>query len=88
MTAEFVASQRTGHSVAHTVACRVLGVAPSAFHKHRKRPPTTTKDHLHTTRMIPARRGTSLRPTLPGRKAWNQIDFSCVAFVIAGGCLG
>ena len=40
MTAEFIASQRTGHGVPHAVACRALGVAPSTFYKHLDRPPT------------------------------------------------
>ena len=40
MTAEFIASQRTVHGVPHTVACRVLDVAPSTFYKHLGRPLT------------------------------------------------
>ncbi len=40
MTAEFIAAQRTDHSVPHAVACRALGVPSSTFYKWRGRPPT------------------------------------------------
>ncbi|MCY4037184.1 MAG: IS3 family transposase, partial [bacterium] len=37
--AEFIAAQRTGRSVPHSVSCRALEVAPSTFYKHLDRPP-------------------------------------------------
>ncbi len=40
MTAEFIASQRTGHGVPHAVSCRALGISPSTFYKHLNRPVT------------------------------------------------
>ncbi|WP_419925089.1 IS3 family transposase [Candidatus Poriferisocius sp.] len=43
MTADmagFIDAQRTDHGVAHAVACRALGVAPSTFYKHLNRPVT------------------------------------------------
>ena len=43
MTAGFIAAQRTGHGVAHAVACRALGVASSTFYKWRGRAPTPAR---------------------------------------------
>ena len=39
-TAGFIAAQRTGHGVPHSVACRALEVPESTFYKHLNRPPT------------------------------------------------
>lgn len=43
MTAEFIASQRTGHGVPHTVSCRALGIPALTFYKHFNRPPTAVQ---------------------------------------------
>ncbi|MEC4017565.1 IS3 family transposase [Streptomyces sp. H27-D2] len=47
----FIGNQRTEHGVAHTVACRVLGVSEAWFYKWRRRPSAPTKREVRKTRL-------------------------------------
>jgi putative transposase len=47
--AAFIADQRTGHEIPHTVACRALGVSESWCCKWRRRPQEPTKREVRRT---------------------------------------